>query len=117
MSKQGQRFRAIKDDTAKPTLFKPIQSQTFLQDETVLSYVDEFINNHPSNTLNSNTTNNNNTTTYSGINPTVLSQLNRMQRSLRGLPPLFDDVSTTNTNTTNNTISTPSVNKKVVFDE
>lgn len=118
MSKQGQRFRAIKDDTAKPTLFKPIQSQTFLQDETVLSYVDEFINNHPSNTLN-NTTNNNNTTTYSGINPTVLSQLNRMQRSLRGLPPLFDDVSTTNTtNTTNNnTISTPSVNKKVVFDE
>lgn len=123
MSRQGQRFRAIKDDVSNPTLFKVIQSQTFKEDEFVLSSLDEFINNHPSNALpgNQETRSSN----YVGINPTVLSQLNRLQRSLRGLPPLFED-DTVSTNTNTNTVA-PSdfpltepaakVNTKIVFED
>ncbi|TID29539.1 hypothetical protein CANINC_001813 [Pichia inconspicua] len=123
MSRQGQRFRAIKDDVSNPTLFKVIQSQTFKEDEFVLSSLDEFINNHPSNALpgNQETRSSN----YVGINPTVLSQLNRLQRSLRGLPPLFeDDTVSTNTNTYTvapsdfpSTEPAAKINTKIVFED
>lgn len=120
MSRQGQRFRAIKDDTSNPTLFKVTQSQTFLEDETILSHVDEFINTHP---LNSAATNTGDLTSlpasnYTGINPTVLSQLNRLQRNLRGLPPLFDDENTPSVpaQTQSEAQTSPKANKKIVFD-
>ncbi|KAG0687975.1 hypothetical protein C6P40_001563 [Pichia californica] len=121
MSRQGQRFRAIKDDTCHPTLFKVSQSQTFLQDETILSHVDEFINNHPLNNINNsnNTLSSLTSTTYTGINPTVLSQLNRLQRNLRGLPPLFEEESSvSSTKQSDSTTDFPenNVNKKIVFD-
>lgn len=120
MSKQGTRFRAIKDDTTNPTLFKIIQSQTFLQDETVLSHVDSFINNHPLNATSTELTSAP-IDGYSGINPTILSQLNRLQRSLRGLPPLFEDEQTPSasvppTSKGQNVAEEPKVNKKIVFD-
>jgi hypothetical protein len=117
MSRQGQKFRAVKDDVTNPTLFKVIQSQTFLQDESVLSNIDGFINNHP---LNASSTELTSTTItgYNGINPTVLSQLNRLQRSLRGLPPLFEDEQTPSlTNTIQPTNNETATNKKIVFDE
>ncbi|KGK40760.1 hypothetical protein BOH78_4756 [Pichia kudriavzevii] len=107
----------VKDDTTNPTLFKVMESQTFLQDETVLSYVDEFINKHPLNSLQSGSSEiATGSSTYSGINPTVLSQLNRLQRSLRGLPPLFDDETVPPSQQTA-TDSQPTENKKIVFDE
>lgn len=107
MSRQGPRFRGIQDDTTNPTLFKIVQSQTFLQDETVLSSLDEFIDSHPSNNISINSS-----ISYSGVNPTVLSQLNRLQRSLRGLPPLFESETSSNSSNT-----TESSNKKIVFEE
>ena len=123
MSKQGQRFRAIKDDTSNPTLFKITQSQTFLDDETVLSHVDEFINSHPLNPISANTGDlaSVSSSTYTGINPTVLSQLNRLQRNLRGLPPLFDDENMVPTSSKpeaelSEPQTSPKVNKKIVFD-
>ena len=117
MSRQGQRFRAVKDDTTNPTLFKVMESQTFLQDETVLSGLGEFINKHPLNSLQSGSSEiATGSSTYSGINPTVLSQLNRLQRSLRGLPPLFDDETVPPSQQTA-TDSQPTENKKIVFDE
>lgn len=124
MSRQGQRFRAIKDDTNNPTLFKITQSQTFLEDETVLSHVDEFINNHPLNSITANTGDlaSVSSSTYTGINPTVLSQLNRLQRNLKGLPPLFDDenpiATTSKPQAELSEVQVgPKVNKKIVFDE
>lgn len=123
MSKQGQRFRAVKDDVTQPTFFKIVQSQTFKQDEFVLQNLDNFINNHPSNTLHSgNPELSSADISYGGINPTVLSQLNRLQRSLRGLPPLFEDESVPANTVSNsaefNTIeSTEKVNTKIVFED
>lgn len=115
MLKQGQRSKAIKDDTTRPTVFKVIQSQTFLNDETVLTHIDSFINNHPSNNLPSNASElSSANSNYSGINPTVLSQLNRLQRSLRGLPPLFEE-ETASTTSAAASVEQP-VNKKIVFD-
>lgn len=120
MSRQGQRFRAIKDDVSNPTLFKVIQSQTFKEDEYVLPSLDNFINSHPSNTLPGNQETSA-VSNYTGINPTVLSQLNRLQRSLRGLPPLFEDESVpTNTATTSEFTTaepTEKINTKIVFED
>lgn len=119
MSKQiGGRFRAIKDDTTNPTLFKVLHSQTFLQDETVLSHIDGFINNNSANstqllTPEAITANSN----YSGINPTVLSQLNRLQRSLRGLPPLFEDEAVPSSGSVQADNKEEKVNTKIVFDD
>lgn len=117
MLKQGQRTRAIKDDTTRPTVFKVIQSQTFMDDETVLTHVDGFINSHPSNNIPSTASELASAgSSYSGINPTVLSQLNRLQRSLRGLPPLFEEETVTAAASAEpNSIEEP-VNKKIVFD-
>lgn len=121
MSKQVQRLRAVKDDATNPTLFKVIQSQTFLEDETVLSHVDEFINNHPLNSISTSTNGLTSTTfDYTGINPTVLSQLNRLQRSLRGLPPLFEDESVSSSSSNaqiSSTTTQDAPNKKIVFDD
>lgn len=123
MSKQGQRFRAVKDDVTQPTLFKVIQSQSFKEDEYALPSLDNFINSHPSNALHSgNTEVSTASLTYGGINPTVLSQLNRLQRSLRGLPPLFEDESipangNTNSSDFNTMESAEKVNTKIVFDD
>lgn len=125
MSRQVRRFRALKDDTTNPTLFKVTHSQTFLQDETVLSHVDEFINIHPLNSITGNTSEGTSLNSeYTGINPTVLSQLNRLQRNLRGLPPLFEEEVTTSasneteteTRPTETETETETVNKKIVFD-
>ncbi|KAK6202285.1 RNA polymerase I subunit RPA14-domain-containing protein [Scheffersomyces amazonensis] len=51
----------------------------------------------------------------------VLSQLSRVQRDLRGLPPLvaenYGNNATTTKPTESNTIKTEAVNKKIVFDD
>lgn len=52
---------------------------------------------------------------YAGPNSTTLSQLKRLQRELRGLPPLL--VEDYSTGTRPSTAGSTTVNKKTVFDE
>lgn len=89
------------DDVHKTTAFQIESSKTFNSDETVVSFIDEFEN------------------ATENLDPTISAQLNRLQRNLKGLPPLIEETPAPTTPASTGVIAideSKQTGKKIVFD-
>lgn len=61
------------DDVHRTTAFHVVSSKTFNEDATVVSYIEEFQE------------------SCDDLDAPILAQINRLQRNLKGLPPLIEE--------------------------